>query len=104
MTRDEDQPQQVVADAVVERDGLRVFARLFLDVERDAGVLSLEHLVSAKAVDRAPFPDGHEPGTRIAGNARLRPLRERGDEGILSEFLGRTDVAHQPCERRDEFG
>src|SRR5262245_33185076 len=45
---------------------------------------------------------GHEPGARIARNTRLRPLFERGYQGILRELLGKTDVSHDSRESCDE--
>ena len=65
-------------------------------------VLALEQLVPAEVVDRAMLRGGHEPGARVARDARLRPLLERGDERILREVLGKTDIAHDPRETGDE--
>src|SRR5271170_1641382 len=45
---------------------------------------------------------GHEPGARVVRDARLRPLFERGDESILSEVLGETDIAHDSRQAGDE--
>src|SRR6266852_976051 len=45
---------------------------------------------------------GHEPGTRVVRDARLRPPFERGDERLLREVLGQSDVAHDSRESGDE--
>src|ERR1700682_982228 len=44
----------------------------------------------------------HEPGARFVWNARLGPLFERSNQGILSELLGEADVAHDPREAGDQ--
>ena len=56
----------------------------------------------AAPVDGPALGGGREPGTGVARDARLRPLLQRLDEGILRQFLGQTDVADQPHERGDE--
>ena len=48
------------------------------------------------------FRGAHQPGARVVRNARLRPLLERRDEGVLRELFGDTDVAHDPREARDQ--
>lgn len=45
---------------------------------------------------------GHEPGARIARDARRRPLLERGDQSILCKIFGHTDIAHDACQTGDE--
>ena len=65
-------------------------------------VLALEPRVSAEVVDRAMFRGGHQPGARIVRDARLRPLLERGDQGILRQVLGHADIAHDPRQPGDE--
>jgi hypothetical protein len=47
---------------------------------------------------------GHEPGARVLRDARLLPLLERGDEGILGQILGKADIAHDTHETADEPG
>lgn len=63
--------------------------------------LASEPLFSAQEIDRTALRDGHQPGARVARDARLRPLLERRDQRILSEILGKTDVAHDPREAGD---
>jgi hypothetical protein len=46
----------------------------------------------------------HQPGARPVGDARERPLLERGDQRILREFLGETNIADDPRETSDEPG
>ena len=59
-------------------------------------VLALEPLVAAQQIDGAILRGGHEPGAGVARDARLRPLLERGDQSIVRQILGQTDVAHDP--------
>ena len=102
MARHEHQAQQIVVDLV---DGARegIVRRDRLGTPAEFFRLALEGDVAPDRVDRATFCSGHEPGSRIARNAFVRPLRERRDEGILCEVLGATDIAHQPRDRRDQF-
>ena len=102
----EHEAQQVVADVVVD-GGVEVrrgHLLLGLELATELLVLALEPLASAQEVDRAMLRGGHEPGARVVRDARLRPLLERGDERILREVLGETDVAHDPREAGDEPG
>ena len=66
--------------------------------------LRSSRLFRRNVIDGAMLRGGHEPGARVVRDARLRPLLERGDEGVLREFLGKTDVAHDPRETGDEPG
>src|ERR1700682_2965138 len=50
------------------------------------------------------FRGAHEPGSRFVRNARLGPLFERSNQGILSELLREADVAHDSRESRDQPG
>ena len=47
---------------------------------------------------------GHEPGARIVRDARLGPALERGDERVVRQVLGETDVAGDAREPGDELG
>ena len=58
--------------------------------------------VRRQLIDRAAFGGGGEPGARVFGDAGLRPLFERGDEGILGEVFGQADVAGEADEAGDE--
>ncbi len=40
----------------------------------------------------------------LVGDARLRPLLERGDQGVLRQLLGQADVAHHAGQAGDEPG
>ena len=99
-----DEPQQVVADVVVER-GIEVRRRTFslgLDLATELGVLAFDQLLAAQPIDGAMFRGGHQPGARLVGNARLGPLLECGDEGVLRQLLGNTDVTHEARQAGDE--
>ena len=101
----EHQAEQVVPDVVLVCDSEVRLPRLpRLDLASELLLLALEHLVAAQAVDAATLGGGHEPGARIVRDARLRPLLERGHEGLLREVLGPPDVAHHSRETGDEAG
>ena len=105
MARGEHQPQQIVADVVVDRlvDVLQRRFLLGLELAAELFVLALRELAAAQPVDRAVLGGGHQPRARLVRNARLRPLLERGDQRVLRELLGQTDVAHDPGEPGDQL-
>jgi len=47
---------------------------------------------------------GHEPCTRVAGDACGRPLFQRRDERILRELFGGANVANDSRESGDDPG
>ena len=61
-------------------------------------------LRAAQPVDGAVLGGGHQPGAGLVGDARSRPLLERGDERVLRQLLGHADVAHHAREAGDELG
>ena len=67
-------------------------------------MLAADQCVSPEVIDRAMFSDGHKPGTRILGNARVRPLLERGNEGVLGEFFRDPDVAYDSSQPGNDAG
>ena len=103
MAGDEHEPEQVVADVLV--DGrLEIRARrgqpgglLF-----DRVVLALLHLPPPELIDRAILRGGHEPRAGVLRDARLGPSLHRDDEGFLREVLGEPDVAHHADEAADQ--
>jgi hypothetical protein len=66
-----DEPQQVVAEVVVERRLELGRRRVVLCAELAAEllVLALEPVAAAELVDRASLADGHEPGARVVRDA-----------------------------------
>ena len=104
MTRDENEAQKVVADFIVNRGveichGHLLFA---LKLAHNLLVLAPEECVPSEAVDGTMLGGGHQPSPRIIRNSRLRPLLEGSNESVLREFLGKTDVADDPRESRDD--
>ena len=98
MTRRENKAQEVVTDVIVDRTvEIRHFL-LRLKLVRQLLMLALDQFVSAQDIDRTMLRGGHEPGTRVLRYARLRPLLERGNESVLSQFLRHADVAHDSRE------
>ena len=102
MAGDEHEPEEVVANVVLDR-GLEVRRRL-LDLEIPAKLLllALRQCGPPEVVDGTPFPDGHEPGAGVAGHALLRPLLERCHQRLLGQVLGQPHVAHHPGQAGDQ--
>jgi hypothetical protein len=96
---DEDEPEEVVVERVVD-GGLR--GLLDLRQATDLLDLALVDVRPAHPVDAAMLGRGHEPGARVIRDARLRPLLEGGDERLLSEVLGEADVTHEARGARDQ--
>src|SRR5664279_1565863 len=56
------------------------------------------------SIARPTFRDGHQPGAWVLRYARVRPLLQRGDEGVRREVFGQPDVAHDPGDPGDHPG
>jgi hypothetical protein len=95
--------QEVVLDLAVDGHVDVRLGNLPLGLELMTEHLKLARvpLLAADEIDGAMLGGGHEPGTRVAGYARLGPLLERRHQGVLCEFLGDADVAHDPDETGD---
>ena len=107
MTGGEDQTQEVVAHVVVGSDVELLLGHCLLgrdDLAAQLLVLALERLAPAERVDGAVLRGAHQPGAGLVGNARPRPLFQGGHQRVLRQFLGKTDVAHDPCQAGDEPG
>ena len=106
MTGDEHEAQQVVADVVAHGGIHHRIDRLLcgLQCAAELGLLALEERSPAQCVDRPTFRDGHQPGAWVLRYARVRPLLQRGDEGVLREVFGQPDVAHDPGDPGDHPG
>ncbi len=106
MTRDEHQPQQVVADVVIDGGdevGLDlVAARVEFGAQLD--VFLLDAFVAAEVVEGAVFGDLHQPRAGVARHAFGRPLFERRDQRVVREILGEADVADHADESGDQAG
>src|ERR1700732_2298292 len=103
MTGNEDEPEQVVADVVVDRGfqtshggllpGIGFASKFFM--------LTFKKFFSAGGVNGATLCRGHEQGTRIIRNTRLWPTLESGDEGVLGEVFRQADVTYHASESGD---
>ncbi len=104
MAGDEHEAKQIVADGIVDRIVELVHIRLLPRFELTAELLMLaiEQSSAPNVIDRAMVRRGHEPGARIVGSSRLRPLLERGDERVLRELLSHADVADDAGEPGDD--
>ncbi len=105
MTGGEDEPQLIVAHVVVQRrvevcHGTPPFR---LQLVSKLLVLAFESLETPEVIDGAMLGGGHQPGGRVAGDARRRPLFERGEERVLRELLGDADVTDHARKPGDEL-
>ena len=83
VTRDEDEPQQVVAEIVVGLVEIDVPSpddlRPHLGLADELVLFALEHRPAPQQVDGASLADGHEPRPGVVGDARRGPrLQRRG--------------------------
>ena len=103
MARDEDQPQQVVADVVVERASRSApLSRCDLELAGEFLVLALERACRGGAGRwRGAWrsPSARRPG---CPGRPTRPLLERRDQRVLRQLLGHADVAHDARQAGDE--
>jgi hypothetical protein len=96
MAGDEDETQEVVTDGIVQR-GVEVRDRglvLRLQLVAELPFLALVQRAAAQLVDRAVLGGRHEPRARLLGDPGFRPPLQRGDQGVLRQVLGQSDVAH----------
>ncbi len=101
VTRDENKARQIVAVVgVVETRSNRLHSR---QLAAELLALVREQRISPQPVDRAMLCRGHQPRTRLSGNAGLRPLLERGDERVLRHLFGDTDVAYDACQAGNQL-
>jgi len=106
VTGDEYEAQEIIANCIVKR-GIEIrhgHLLLGLELATELFVLALEPFFSAEVVDSTVLRSGHEPGALIIRDARLRPLLERGDESVLGEFFGETDITHDSRETGNNLG
>ena len=103
MTGGEDQPQQFVADIVVQR-GVQIGHRLLLllHVARHHLVLAREHLPAAQMIERAPFGGRHQPRAGLFRHAGRGPVLERRQQRFLRQIFGQRHVAQHPRQAGDQ--
>src|SRR6266481_4728688 len=106
MAGDEDETKQVVADVIVMGDVEIRHGRFFpgLKLATEFLMLALEQLVPPKEIDGAMLGGGHQPASGIVRNASLWPPLERGDESILRELFGQTNIPDDTSKAGDEPG
>ena len=103
MTGDEHEPEQVVADVLVERGlEIRTDRRLDDGVGCNLLVRALQHLLPPELVEGPVLRRGHEPGARILRDAGLGPALERGDQRLLGQILGEADFADHADEATEK--
>ena len=106
MAGDEHQPEEIVADVVIDRHVTLGHGEILLDLEiaPDHVVLLRQERLPTHEVDRPPPADGHEPGARVVRDTLRGPLLERRDERVLGEILGEAHVADDASQPGDEPG
>ncbi len=102
--RREDQPQQVVAEVVVEGvdDRLLAVALALLGVTAEQRQLLRIPRAPPQQVDRPVLRGRPQPPARVGGHAVTGPLLQGDDQGVLGQLLGQPEVTDQPGEARDE--
>lgn len=101
----EDQGQELVAEIVVQgRLERRDPVGLGIPLARQCQMHAIARPVATDCVDAAALGGGHQPGAWIGRNAFAGPIGQGCDDGILGEFLGAIDVAHDAGQTRDEPG
>ncbi len=103
MAGGEDQPQQFVADIVVERR-IRIGhgLLLLLQIAYQHLVLAREHVAAAQMIERAAFGGGHQPRAGLFRHAGSRPMFERRQQRFLRQVFGQRHVAQHPGQARDQ--
>ena len=103
MAGGEDQPQQFVAELVVQ-PGVRIGHRLLLllQVAYQHLVLAREHVAAAQIIQRAAFGGRHQPCARLFRHAGDRPMFERGHQGFLRQVFGQRHIAQHPRQAGDQ--
>ena len=86
----------------VELGGSAVLRRFQFAAEQVQ--LAAEPFVPADLVDGPVLGGEHEPGAGVGRDALGRPLLQRGDEGVLRQFLRQADVPDQPGQAGDDPG
>jgi hypothetical protein len=100
MTGGEDETEKVITNRIIDCF-IEPIDRGFvvgLEIDGEFLVFALESNIASDAIDRAILPSGHEPGTRVRRNTGLRPLLECGEERVVREIFGRTNVTDDPGE------
>ena len=106
MAGNENEPEQVIADVIVDRGFQTSHGGLLpgIGFASQFFMLTLEKFCATEGVDGTMLRRGHEPGARIIRDARLWPTLESGDECILCEVFGEADVTHHARESGDKPG
>ena len=84
-------------------DVRRGIPQLRLDLPGDPVAFALVQRPATNQVDRAVLRGCRELGRGIVGNAFPGPLLERGDERVLRNFFGETDIAQRARKRSDDL-
>jgi hypothetical protein len=99
----EDQPQQFVADVVVER-GVEIGhgLLLLLEIERHHPVLARQHAATAQMIQRPALCGCHQPGAGLFRHAGCGPMLQRRQQRFLGQILRQRHVAQHPRQAGDQ--
>ncbi len=106
MTCGEYQPQQIVANVIVQLLVALFVRRGVPDISFVAEllVLTLRKGLSTQVIYGAMLGRCHEPRARVMRNPRPGPLLKGGNESILGQFLCDTHIQHEPGKPGDQSG
>lgn len=60
----------------------------------------IEACTPTQPINGLEAPSRNQPGTRVGRYAVVRPLLQRGEEGVVQRFLGQVEVTEQADQRR----
>jgi hypothetical protein len=106
MTGRKYETKQIVTHVIV-KGGHYFLCRIALlrfELCTELRVFAVEELTAAQGINGTVLGGSHEPGTRIARDARFRPLFERGNQGVLRQLLGHADIPYDAGKSGDEAG
>src|SRR5580704_411359 len=104
MTGGEQQPQDIVAELIVNRAVVIRHLLLTFMLVSEFLVLPLQELFPAQVIDGAMLRDRRKPRTWAIGDARRRPFLKRNDERVLRKLFGQAEVTDNPSDAGDDSG
>ena len=105
MTGGENEPQQLVADVIVQR-GIPIGHGLLLGhhVIGDQLVFALEHPAAPQMIEGAALGGRHQPGAGPLRHAHRGPAFQSGQQRFLRQIFGQRHIAEHPRQAGDQPG
>ena len=106
MTGSEDEAQQVVIQVIAIRDIAEIcFGQRLLHLKVPAQLIDLAFQgdVAPYPIDGAVLGGGHQPGSRVVGDAHLRPPLQRDHQRVLCQILSQANIADDARQAADQF-